>query len=149
LPIAGNLLKVDAGVAQSSRRRDSDDEGVTRQCGPWRMANQEAPSPSPVAIADANNHVHDVLLLTSGFYRTSHNGSKDSYYHVYVTLSEADDRFDHAYALPLRVAHAFVWALAWWCGLALTLFVLAGTVLSIRALWSRPLPPRPSESPSV
>lgn len=64
---------------------------------------------------------------------------KDSYYHVHVTLSEADGRFDHAYTLPLRVGHAFLWALAWWCGTALTLFVVVGTVLSIRALWSRPV----------
>jgi Domain of unknown function (DUF4349) len=74
---------------------------------------------------------------------------KDSYYHVYITLSEADGRFDHTYALPLRVGHAFLWALAWWCGTALTLFVLAGTVVSVRALWARPVPLRSGKSPAM
>ena len=74
---------------------------------------------------------------------------KDSYYHVHVTLTEADGRFDHAYAMPLRVGHAFLWALAWWCGTALTLFVLAGTVVSVRALWSRPVPTRSGKAPAV
>lgn len=74
---------------------------------------------------------------------------KDSYYHVYVTLSEADGRFDHDYALPLRVGHAFLWALAWWCGAASILFVLAGTTASLRALWVRPVSLRSGGSPAV
>ena len=62
---------------------------------------------------------------------------KDSYYHVYVTLSEASGRLDHTYDLPLRVGNAFAWALAWWCGGAVILAVLAGTAISVRALWPR------------
>jgi hypothetical protein len=74
---------------------------------------------------------------------------KDSYYHVYVTLSEAGGRADHAYDLPVRVGHAFAWALVWWGGGALTVFVLAGTAVSVRALGARPVPQRSGDSPAA
>jgi hypothetical protein len=74
---------------------------------------------------------------------------KDSYYHVYVTLSEVGHRMDPASDVPVRIGHAFVWALAWWSGAAATLFVLAGTVVSVRTLWAKPAPPHTGEAPAA
>ena len=62
---------------------------------------------------------------------------KQSFYHVYVILSEYQpgSRLDRTYAMPQRLAHAFVWALGWWLALALAAVVLAATGVSIRTLW--------------
>jgi hypothetical protein len=64
---------------------------------------------------------------------------KESYYHVSLTLTEflPGSRFDRTYAVPQRVAHAFVWAIGWWTALVLTAAVFAGSVLSVRTLWPR------------
>src|SRR5262249_37355639 len=62
---------------------------------------------------------------------------KESYYHVYLSLSEYQpgSRLDHTYSVPARIAHAFVWAAVWWLASAAALGLLALTYLSVRTLW--------------
>jgi hypothetical protein len=62
---------------------------------------------------------------------------KDSLYHVSLGLTEylPGSRFDRTYALPKRVAHAFVWALGWWLAMLLAAIVVAGTCVSVWTLW--------------
>jgi hypothetical protein len=61
---------------------------------------------------------------------------KESRYHVSLVLTEylPGSRFDRTYAVPQRVAHAFVWALGWWLALALVVAVLVGMCLSVWTL---------------
>lgn len=62
---------------------------------------------------------------------------KESHYQVSLTLTEylPGSRFDRTYAVPQRVAHAFVWALGWWLAVALASAIATATVVSIRTLW--------------
>jgi hypothetical protein len=65
---------------------------------------------------------------------------KESRYHVSLLLTEylPGSRFDRTYAVPQRVANAFVWALGWWLALALVVAVLVGTCFSVWTLWRSP-----------
>jgi hypothetical protein len=62
---------------------------------------------------------------------------KESFYHVYVTLSEYQpgSSLDRTFSLPRRVGNAFLWALPWWLALALAAGLVAGAVVSVRVLW--------------
>jgi hypothetical protein len=62
---------------------------------------------------------------------------KESLYHIAVALTEYQPggRFDRTYAVPQRVAHAFVWALGWWLAIVVAVAVLAGSCLSVWTLW--------------
>lgn len=64
---------------------------------------------------------------------------KESHYQVSLALAEylPGSRFDRTYAVPQRVAHAFVWAAGWWLALALAVAVLVGTYVSIHTLRHR------------
>jgi hypothetical protein len=64
---------------------------------------------------------------------------KESYYHVYVTLSEYQpgDRLDRTYSLPRRLGHALLWAAEWWLALALAAGVAAAAAISVRVLLRR------------
>jgi hypothetical protein len=64
---------------------------------------------------------------------------KESFYQVYVTLWEYQPGgwSDRTYNLPWRLAQAFLWALPWWCTVALAFVALAGACLSIQALWPK------------
>jgi hypothetical protein len=65
---------------------------------------------------------------------------KESYYHVHVTLAEHQPggRGDRTYTLPQRIGHAFVWAMVWWCGVALAVVVFVMAGLSVWVLKPRP-----------
>jgi hypothetical protein len=65
---------------------------------------------------------------------------KESPYYVTLVLTEylPGSRFDRTYAVPQRVANAFVWALGWWLALALVVAVLVGTCFSVWTLWRSP-----------
>jgi hypothetical protein len=62
---------------------------------------------------------------------------KESFYHIQISLREYQrgSRYDREYTTPKRVAHAFVWAVAWWCATAVVVAVAVGTVVSVRILW--------------
>ena len=62
---------------------------------------------------------------------------KESFYHIQMSLREyqTGSRHDREYTMPKRVAHAFVWAVAWWCATAIGAAVAVGTVVSARILW--------------
>jgi hypothetical protein len=62
---------------------------------------------------------------------------KESYYHIRLSLREyqSGSRHDRSYTLPKRVAHAFVWAAAWWFAAAVGLAAVVGAIVSVRALW--------------
>src|SRR5262245_29822746 len=64
---------------------------------------------------------------------------KESYYHIRLSLREyqSGSRHDRSYTLPKRVAHAFVWAAAWWFAAAVGAGAVVGTVVSVRTLWPR------------
>jgi hypothetical protein len=63
---------------------------------------------------------------------------KESFYHVYVTLYEYQPTGSERTAtVPQRLAHAFVWALAWWCAGALAVAVTVGTAVSVWTLWPK------------
>ena len=66
---------------------------------------------------------------------------KESYYHVYLTLSEERPGASHRgiNAVPRRAANALLWALPWWCvvmavlGLGPAVYVCVRTLLARRA----------------
>ncbi len=63
---------------------------------------------------------------------------KESYYHVQLTLAEyqSGDARDHTYTIPQRIGHAFLWAVAWWVGIALSVGVIAAAGVSVWTLRS-------------
>ena len=65
---------------------------------------------------------------------------KESRYHVSLVMTEylPGSRFDRTYAVPQRVANAFVWALGWWLALAGVVAVLVGTCFSVWTLCRSP-----------
>ena len=64
---------------------------------------------------------------------------KESFYHIQISLREFQpgSRHDRTYTMPKRVAHAFVWAAAWWFAAAILAGAVAGAVVSVRVLVSR------------
>ncbi len=64
---------------------------------------------------------------------------KESYYQVYITLSEYQpgSRLDRTYTIPQRMADAFIWAAARWLALAAGIALVAGSFVSIRTLARR------------
>ncbi|MCI0681372.1 MAG: DUF4349 domain-containing protein [Gemmataceae bacterium] len=64
---------------------------------------------------------------------------KESFYHIQMSLREyqTGSRHDREYTMPKRVAHAFVWAMAWWCAAAIAAGVAVGAAVSVRILWPR------------
>lgn len=69
---------------------------------------------------------------------------KESFYHIQISLREyqTGSRHDREYTMPKRVAHAFVWAVAWWCATAIAVGAGVGTVLSVKILWPGRSPAR-------
>jgi hypothetical protein len=65
---------------------------------------------------------------------------KESYYHVYLTLSEYQpgSKLDPTNTLPLRLLHSLLWALAGWVGVLISVVAVAGAYISIRTLWPTP-----------
>jgi hypothetical protein len=65
---------------------------------------------------------------------------KESFYHIQVTLFEYQpgSRLDRSYTLPMRLFHAFLWALTWWLTVAVAFAAVATTTVSVRTLWPRP-----------
>jgi Domain of unknown function (DUF4349) len=61
---------------------------------------------------------------------------KESFYQINVMLFEYQpgSSLDPTYRVPQRLAHAFLWALAWWVAGALVVVMLAGTYVSVRTL---------------
>jgi hypothetical protein len=65
---------------------------------------------------------------------------KESFYNVQVTLFEYQpgSRLDRSYTLPMRLFHAFLWALTWWLTVAVACAALAATTVSVQTLWPTP-----------
>lgn len=61
---------------------------------------------------------------------------KESFYQINVMLFEYQpgSSLDPTYRVPQRLAHAFLWALAWWLAGAVVVVMLAGTYVSVRTL---------------
>jgi hypothetical protein len=64
---------------------------------------------------------------------------KESFYHVYVTLSEYQpgSKYDRTSGWATRLGHSFYWAMAWWFAVVAAIGVAAATVFSIRTLWPK------------
>ena len=64
---------------------------------------------------------------------------KESTYQITITLIEypPGGRLDRGPMLVRRAGNAFVWAVGWWCVLAVVVATAAGTYLSVRTLLGR------------
>jgi hypothetical protein len=64
---------------------------------------------------------------------------KESYYQIYITLSEYQpgSRMDRTYTVSQRMANAFVWAGARWLALVAAVGLMTGTIVSVRTLVRR------------